>query len=70
MDVNWYVAEAMARQHLADLRASVARHCPPLPAESSARSWGSPLGLAAIRLSHRLVGGLGAVRALTWKRLP
>jgi hypothetical protein len=66
--VNWYVAEVIAHQRLAELRASVAR-CRLAPAEGSGRRRGAALGPALIRVGHWLLGGLGAVRAVAWKRL-
>lgn len=69
MDVSWYVAEALVRERLAELRASAARHCPPVGTDSPRPASRGVLGPAALRLRQRLFGGLGVARAAGWRRL-
>ena len=69
MDVNWYTAEMIARQRLADLRTSVARCQRPPTTERARRRWRTALVPALLRVGHRLLGGLGAVRMIASRRL-
>jgi len=64
VDMNWYVAETIVHQRLAELRASVAR-C----RLASVAGSGRRPGQALIRAGLRLLGGLGAVRTAAWRRV-
>ncbi|HEU4367258.1 MAG TPA: hypothetical protein VFV05_03400 [Methylomirabilota bacterium] len=62
MDMNVYVAEILARSHLAELRAQALR-CHQAQQAARARPLRVALGHALIRAGRRLLGGLAAVEA-------